>query len=407
MTDTKCRGLYVLQILQTLDEDAKIESNEKSSSDDDQNVSSSSSSDAKQTAFIKSITEFPLSSPILSFGIVNATVRKYKCAYNDAYLLEDLDDYDEDSLNRYCVVIHLFLVQPKSVQECHVLYQPTLTLAAEVGSSITALSDATNEIEGDLLKDIKSIIVLKSPNENDISAGSSNSSIINATKNLLETNLLTSNGGSVSNLKTSPALIKTENNLSQQSIHSTSNKPATLNLMTPDSFHSSGKITPEGVSNEVYSALRMLAGEKPVDGTNLLHLVNNKVIEEQEQKKYIQQAAELGSASGSNSSVGSHKAQTIVPPMPPSSMLAAAGVSGGSSPSREVQEILSLKDSDCMNDFYHDSMDIQDDTDGSGNNVDVADANNADPDVDDEEKNSNRDDDDTYTLSNGTVFLQK
>lgn len=358
LTDTKNRGLYVLQVVQTNDDQ-----NDDTKSNDEENANNTSAL-APPTAFIKSITEYPLSSPILSFGILNANVRKYKSDYNDIYSLEDVDDCDEDILNPYCVVIHLFLVQPKSVQECHVLYQPSLTPSIEPVRAIKSNNDSSTLKETDPL-----ISTLSSGN---VSGTSS--------KNLLESSLKSTRSGSIADLKTSPALTKTENNLSEQSIHSTSAKP--LNLMTPDSFHSSGKITPEGVSNEVYSALRMLAGEKPVDaGANLLHLVNNnKVIDETE-----------------------HKSPVIVPPMPPKSMLVAAGVSGGSSPSREVQEILSLKDSDCMNDFYNNSIDIQDDTDGSGNNADGADTNDAgaDADVEDDEKNSNQDDDDTYTLSNG------
>lgn len=42
---------------------------------------------------------------------------------------------------------------------------------------------------------------------------------------------------------------------------------------------------------------------------------------------------------------------------------AAAVASGGSSPSREVQEILSPKDSDLINDFFDDSTDLSDDND--------------------------------------------
>lgn len=355
LTDTKNRGLYVLEVIQTNDEP-----NDDSKSTDEENANNLTLT--KPTAFIKSITEFPLSSPILSFGILNATVRKYKSAYNDIYSLEDVDDYDEDSLNRYCVVIHLFLVQPKSVQECQVLYQPSLTASIAPVPSIES-SNGAEAIEA--IKEADPLI-------SSLSVGN--------VSNLLDSSLKSTRSGSTAELKTSPALIKSESNLSQQSTHSGSAKP--LNLMTPDSFHSSGKMTPEGVSNEVYSALRMLAGEKPIDGSpNLLHLVNNnKKIDETE-----------------------HKSPTILPPMPPTSMLAAAGVSGGSSPSREVQEILSLKDSECMNDFYTNSLDIQDDTDGSGNNADGADTNDAgaDADAEDDEKNSNQDDDDTYTLSNG------
>lgn len=43
--------------------------------------------------------------------------------------------------------------------------------------------------------------------------------------------------------------------------------------------------------------------------------------------------------------------------------LSATAASGGSSPSREVQEILSLKDSDCLNEFYDDPSDLLDDND--------------------------------------------
>lgn len=128
------------------------------------------------------------------------------------------------------------------------------------------------------------------------------------------------------------------------------------------------------VSPEIKNAIKTV---KSVESVSLLDLVNNKSIEEQEKQSLLRQSAELKAA------------HPIVPPMPPTSMLvSAAGVSGGSSPSREVQEILSLKDSDCMNDFYHDSEEIQDETDGSGNNVDVPDA----LDNDDNDENDDNDD---------------
>lgn len=142
-----------------------------------------------------------------------------------------------------------------------------------------------------------------------------------------------------------------------------------------------------------------------VESVNLLDLVNNKSIEEQEKQSLLRQSAEM------------QISHPILPPMPPTSMLVTAGASGGSSPSREVQEILSLKDSECMNDFYNDSEENQDETDGSGNNADVPDTlddddnDDDDNDADDDaEKNSNLDsedadeiedakDDHTYTLN--------
>lgn len=394
LTDAKDRNLYVMQIVQADDE--------MKNGDSEGAVVSSTNGATKPMAFIKSITEFPVSSSILSFGIVDATVRKYKCAYNDVYLLEELDDYDDDSVCRYCVVIHLFLVQPKSVQECHVLYQPTLSINAEVGSSVSALSEGASndrdDEEEELTKDLTAMLNLKSGNDD-----SSSSSLSSASKSGIQIRALLDSSGTegTGNLTKKAEPIVGDKSGSQQSI----GKPtSTLNLLTPDSFHSSGKITPEGVSNEVYSALRMLAGEKSVDSTtNLLQLVNslpaaasvitNNQADEADKVPLLKQVSE-DSTNDNNNDDNSPDSPEIVPPLPPASML-TTGVSAGSSPSREVQEILSQKGSDCINDFYSNSIDIQDDS--SGNNGDVADADvNAE-----EEKNSNQDDDETYTLNNG------
>lgn len=399
LTDTISRCLYVLQILQSNADDA-ISKNENSDISSKKAIEGGET-DAKSqsSAFIKSISEFPLSSPILSFGIMNATVRKYKCAYNDVYLLEELDDYDEDNLNRYCVVIHLYLVQPKSVQECHVLYQPSLSIASEVGSSLSALSEDAADRESEILNEVK-------PATND----NLDNNAVSVATSTATTDLL----------KSPSSLIKSDSIVAEETIQPTVasvpvSKPTPITLMTPDSFHSSGKITPEGVSNEVYSTLRMLAGEKLPESVNLLHLVNNKVIEEQEKLKYTQQQQQQSNvekvksdvSTGDRSSVESdtnkNAPQPIVPPMPPSSMLAAAGVSGGSSPSREVQEILS-KDSDLLDEFY-DEINVGDDTDGSGNNHDAPDGNeNDEEEEDDEEKNSNPDDDETYVAANNGII---
>lgn len=389
LTDAKDRNLYVMQIVQTDDE--------LKNGDGEAAAVTSTNGSTKPMAFIKSITEFPVSSSILSFGIVDATVRKYKCAYNDVYLLEELDDYDDDSVCRYCVVIHLFLVQPKSVQECHVLYQPTLSINADVGSSVSALSEGASndrdDEEEELTKDLTAMLNLKSGNDD-----SSSSSLSSVSKSGIQMRaLLDSSGNEGTGNLTKKAESIGDKSGSQQSI----GKPtSTLNLLTPDSFHSSGKITPEGVSNEVYSALRMLAGEKSVDSTaNLLQLVNssaaasvitNNQTDETDKVPLLKQVSE----DSTNDNNNDENSPEIVPPLPPASML-TTGVSAGSSPSREVQEILSQKGSDCINDFYSNSIDIQDDS--SGNNGDVADADvNAE-----EEKNSNQDDDETYTLNNG------
>lgn len=360
LTETGSRTLYIMQVIQSTDEILRIDGEKLEDEPSDANANGTN-----QFAFIKSIAQFPLSSPILSFGIVDAMVRKYKCACNDVYLLEELDDYDEETMNRYCVVIHMFLVQPKSVQECHVLYQPTVAISAEVGSSFSGLSEDEIPRHND---ELVSALKMKSEGSNMSSTKSSSIGSGIQIKSLLESTTISS-GSSGEKIISKP--------------------PSSINLMTPDSFHSSGKITPEGVSNEVYSALRMLAGEKPVDNAALLHLVNNNNQPNEDSEKIPLLQHQSDDSHIENNNVD------IVPPMPPASMLSTAGVSGGSSPSREVQEILSQKDSD-INDFYDNSLEIQDDTDGSANgNGDAVDAK-------DEEKNSNQEE--TYTLNNGKSF---
>lgn len=105
-------------------------------------------------AFIKSVAEFAMSSPVLSFSIVNAAVRKYKCGNNDGFFIEEMEDYDEDNNCLYCVAIRMFIVQPKSLQECHIFYQPTLFESdTDVKSTIsyinsTILSNSPQTIKG-------------------------------------------------------------------------------------------------------------------------------------------------------------------------------------------------------------------------------------------------------------------
>lgn len=85
---------------------------------------------------IKSVAKFPLASQILSFDIVSASVQQHKCGLSDAYLTNDIDDYDEENNCTHCVILKMYLVQPKSVQECNLLYLP-LTKRTDVQSTIS------------------------------------------------------------------------------------------------------------------------------------------------------------------------------------------------------------------------------------------------------------------------------
>lgn len=259
LSDMKNRGLYVLQIQKNVgttllrNSDAMLTKRLNNTSAKSDEVSASStnsragsdttlidseiSKETKSFAYIKSISEFPLSSPILSFGIVDAAVRKYKCAFNDSYLIDELDDYDEDNHLLYCVVIHMFLVQPKSVQECHVLYQPTVSEASDVASTI---SEGNGELNSSFVAstDDDSAVVLDQQ--------------LSLIENSLSERVLTPKVNVENNTATtiaaaaiSPKVIKTDSNVIHPNLGMpplpTAKPAGSINLMTPDSFNSPGK----------------------------------------------------------------------------------------------------------------------------------------------------------------------
>lgn len=70
-------------------------------------------------ACINTVSEFLLPYPILSFAIVDAGQRRVRPTSES---LEDLcpgEDENEEQL-----VIRMYLVQPKSLQECHIAFRP-------------------------------------------------------------------------------------------------------------------------------------------------------------------------------------------------------------------------------------------------------------------------------------------
>lgn len=94
--------------------------------------------------YIKSISAFSLSSGILAFTIVDAALRRYKNP-NGNYICEEIDDYDEDTSNSiYCVILHMYVVQSKSLQECHILYQ---TKTPNKGSKASIIETENNSTQ--------------------------------------------------------------------------------------------------------------------------------------------------------------------------------------------------------------------------------------------------------------------
>ncbi|XP_058818237.1 enhancer of mRNA-decapping protein 4 homolog isoform X2 [Topomyia yanbarensis] len=421
LSDMSTRELYVLQVCKetcsTITngkscEESYTSSKLAESKTTDQNNTATSTVSSTVTsvnaitrAYISSIAEFPLSSPILSFGILDVAVRMFKT--NDAYLIEELDDYDEENSALYCVVIRMYLVQPKSVQECHLFYQPNVAFGTVVRSTISSVSSEYRNISqsstGSTNKDergnnVSSLMDMINKNANNTLVGEGTEGSLNA-----------SDKGNKSQSKETEELNKILSPVAVAAVLSTSTEKIiqpkqTVNLMTPDSFNSTSDktdmhINDETVNPNVLNTLLMLANvtkqqqqlnnsvtspneslkEKP-SPLNMLNIVNSTMIEEQEQAK-VRQSVELQQAVSLET--------PPVPPMPSTEMLA----SGGSSPSREVQEILSLKDNDCLNEYYDSDNILLDETDGIG--ADDDELNDLENEIIDDEE-----DDDRYNFKN-------
>ncbi|XP_062546846.1 enhancer of mRNA-decapping protein 4 homolog isoform X2 [Armigeres subalbatus] len=455
LADMVTRELYVLQIRKEAFRSGNGESitNGKSSEDSyngsktgdskEQNTTMastvSSTTSGSNTvpvtkAVVSSVAEFPLPSPILSFGILNVAVRKIKTS--DAYLIEALDDYEEEEnsalFSVVSVVIRMYLVQPKSVQECMLFYQPSVPLGTEVLSTLSSnssgyrnishnssgsLSSMKKEDQLTTAAEIANRSLGSDGEKSDKSGNKSSEAILTADLGRIRSPNVTlsaaiatpgSNGG------VAIAVAVSATNSAGSVSSSASNPPKQpLNLMTPDSFSSPAEKTDkqktdDTVNPNVLNTLFMLAsvtkqqqqhqlqtsGESPNDSfkekpspLSMLNIVNSTMIEEQEQAK-VRQSVDLQQKSLLET--------PPVPPMPSAEMLA----SGGSSPSREVQEILSLKDNDCLNEYYDSDNVLLDETDGIGAEDDeLNDLENEINDDDDEDegynfKNIDDDDDD-------------
>uniref|UniRef100_A0A336M137 CSON006973 protein n=1 Tax=Culicoides sonorensis TaxID=179676 RepID=A0A336M137_CULSO len=84
----------------------------------------------EKTSF-KTVIRFPVSSPILSFDIVYASLQRYKSSLCDTYFGQDIDEYDDETCPVLCI-LKMFIVQPKSVQECNFLYCPSSTKSLNI-----------------------------------------------------------------------------------------------------------------------------------------------------------------------------------------------------------------------------------------------------------------------------------
>jgi hypothetical protein len=213
-------------------------------------------------------------------------MKKSKSAIND--FIDELEDYDEEnSSSPVCVQLDMLLVHPKSVQQCCVKYQPGLNQSAKVLTSESFVSSDGQKTPVQLEKpEIPANFIISPPQ-----------------------------------------------------------KTAQLNLLTPDSFSSpvdsNKKQENNNVSQEVMSAIFMLAKTTTVKPTSPLQA--------QIPQKPMENVLNLVKTEENLLKQSQVKIIPIDQPTPPiqpaASSLPNQNNSGGSSPSREVREILSQKGS--------------------------------------------------------------
>lgn len=280
LSDMTNRQMYVLQILK---ENALSQQN---GNEEHQNGEESASGGIARV-FVKSIAEFDLASSVLSYAVSNVSIRRYKCALSDNYLIDEFEDYDEENNSLYGVVLRLFMILPESLQECHILYQP-------------AVKETATDIIPSETKEAKALSTLAQ--QLNISTASTDSKI---------------------------------SELPVRTSYTPPIKSSQLNLLTPDSFSSPSE-KPKDVNQDVLSTIYMLAKTSHVSPAinnkaheNVLNLTNCSLLEEE---KIFPQKLPI-----------ENNVVTV--------MAKSGAASGGSSPSREVRDIL-LKADSVNEDYY-------------------------------------------------------
>uniref|UniRef100_T1IHJ6 Uncharacterized protein n=1 Tax=Strigamia maritima TaxID=126957 RepID=T1IHJ6_STRMM len=98
-----------------------------------------------------SLTAFPLPFPILSYSVVDASRKKYKQSVDNEHIVSDLaagnqlaDDIQDDETENLIegIVVRLFYIQPKSLQECRIAYQPNSTILFPTTSASSLSQDS-------------------------------------------------------------------------------------------------------------------------------------------------------------------------------------------------------------------------------------------------------------------------
>ncbi|KAM8716040.1 hypothetical protein ACLKA7_002996 [Drosophila subpalustris] len=389
-------AVYVMQISSGAGMNSSINDQASDSGDSDNgNVSDGAGSglgNNEAAVRIQNIAEFKLSSGILSFSIVNASMRRLKSTNESYYQFEEPDDYDdENNATTDALVVHMFVVQGKSLQECQIIYQPCVAEKPErslnssnntstsTGKKRSLTPDRTTPSRLLHMTDIKqeptsppnsssgSIAVpldalfAKSSKRN--SVGSSSASVVAVAAAAV-----------VTAQESTPAVNKSSSSSPQ---YTTAYAP--LNLMTPDAFSACGStavtlVTSSNIATgtdtinttavaavantdqsdidtQVLKTLRMLAtvtgkGTETANA-NLMQLINNTLIEDREQQK-LKEKLEA-------------RKKFIAIDRNPERNAAENLASGGSSPSREVQEIMATQEDADADDYEPELANLESD----------------------------------------------
>ncbi|PNF32921.1 hypothetical protein B7P43_G01848, partial [Cryptotermes secundus] len=273
-------------------------------------------------AYICSVSEFLLPYPILSFGIVDAGLRKFK-----SNSLEDLcnEDGDDEPLQFVqAVVVRMYLVQPKSLQECHITFQPPVPLG-DMDQKLSTLSHDSLMFREGL---------------SDLSTNALSTSV--AELDAIVSDLPANHMSDIQQ----PANLNSQQQQEQQQ----------LNLMTPDAFSSPAKkdsptdLRSPQISRHVDTSqhmTRILEGSISGSPTIISAIASSPLDDVMSlaggQAKVVP---------GVDQPLATSELQEVV------AFQKEGFASGGSSPSREVQEILSLKGSDHHNHSYYDDKNI-------------------------------------------------
>ncbi|EDW63920.2 uncharacterized protein Dvir_GJ17172 [Drosophila virilis] len=376
-------AVYVMQISScgivrsSVNDQASDSGDSDNGSDADDAGSGTGNNDA--AVRIQNIAEFKLSSGILSFSIVNASMRRMKSTNESYYPFEEPDDYDDDSTaTTDALVVHMFVVQAKSLQECQIIYQPCV--AEKPVRSLNSSNKSSASNKRSLTPDGATPSRLLHVNEIKAEPSSPHNSSSGSSAVPLDTLFGKSKRNSVSSTSASvvavavaaaaaPSAILQETpttgtNKSRSASPQYGSGYPQLNLMTPDAFSASGATTmlltttsissnttgtdaisssagattantdQSAINSQVLNTLRMLAtvtakGTESANA-NLLKLMNNTLIEDREQQKLKDKM--------------DARKKFIAIDRNPERNAGENLASGGSSPSREVQEIMATQE---------------------------------------------------------------